>query len=220
MLIASIKSNAMKTNQSCFFLSIVLLLFHSCTVEKRHYTNGYHVEVFSQRHADKHDMDGLERPDDVPLEEIAFKEDVLLVSAEESSTLDARDSRTSNVEYPAETNKVSNAEVIEENFVQLEEQPTILGQPEKIIPTDPSAKKTEGFIFLSFVLTITGFLAPIASVFFFTAGLISAIIGRKRALKHPEKFSGARLGIAAILFSVFGLVLFLWVLFAIGLFAI
>jgi hypothetical protein len=212
--------NAMKTQLLFASLLAFLAFLSSCTIEKRHYTGGYHIEtftngqsgttIFEPRVLEKNKVVSITCKDTSRITSILCEEDTALSQKIITSEESPREAVEKVDDSASREIRLRN-----KNIFHIEH------EGERVNPSVDSEKKDlESLGFLSFIIALVGFITPVGSIFFFIAALIAGISSRKRFRNNPGKYKGAGFGILGIILGVLGLITVLWILFAIGTFAV
>jgi len=199
----------------------MLLIISSCSIEKRRYTGGFHVEWFnSTRHYPNVGRSEITSASDNHMEVDSLNQELRYLKA--SDTIAVSDSvvRSQQTEKSVYSKKFAPAISATATTKLNEACDSESGIEHRAMANEPRGKTLEEMTLLSFLIALMGFVIPwpLATLACFVSALSIAIAGRHRIMRNREKYSGAGLAIAAMLVAVFGLILFLWLLFVVGAF--
>ena len=212
----------MKERLSWLILPFMLLMISSCSIEKRHYTGGYHVEWFNSiNHRTIVNHSPVHRASGNRIDTSSLNQDVSHSIDCDTITKLASVINSSNFEKSFYERKSAFAESVPDTTKEEENLNSQIGNEQIVKAHERSGKTLEEMTLLSFLIALMGFVIPwpLATLVCFVSALSVAIAGRHRIMRNREKYSGAGLAIAAMLVAVFGLILFLWLLFVVGAFA-
>ena len=212
--------NAMKRNQFYILLLFFSVFLSSCSIEKRHYTGGYHVETFKnvrpkvvlieRRSAEKSLDSAIKNQNTLVISQSLISGDTVL-------SLESPVPQSPNPTVFESTNDSTPMEHLVSGNSMVETRLTYVSD---IPEPSPGKRSIEPIGFFSLITGIVGFFVPVlGAFFFFVAAIAGGIMSVKKIRRSQEKYKGAIFGIAAAIIGLIGLITILWLLFAVGAFA-
>ena len=199
-----------------FSLAVLSLIFllASCTIDKRVYTSGYHVEWKNDKHQSaRHEAVNSYTKSSVEKVELSIPEKSTEMSdrVDSSVTTSVSNNTSTQKAQHNSSNKISGVSSVSKDQVAKTSKGGVRKE-EGNARRHGDGPKMNPFALVGFILFMLSLLPIVVSILFWPVGLILSIIGLVQINRNPDKWRGKGLAKAVIIIAIIELLLALLII--------